>query len=113
MLGGGAEYIRLVVPGFGPVWVHSAIHKLNDTRHRNITYRFRAATRFREYFDSGALASSGDATVDGVADDADKLVGWWHRPRLGLSAKRHFFDLGGFRNGFAMTALEPVCVAFR
>ncbi len=75
VLGGGAEDVRLVVPGFGPVWVHSAIHKLNDTRHRNITYRFRAATRFREYFDAAALAPSGDATADGVADDGQSVLG--------------------------------------
>ena len=38
------------VPDFGPVATHKAIHRFEDTRHRNVTYRFRATTRFREYF---------------------------------------------------------------
>ena len=38
------------VPGFGPIALHSARHQFPDTKHRKVTYRFRATTRFREYF---------------------------------------------------------------
>jgi hypothetical protein len=38
------------LPGFGPLTQHQARHELGDTRHRMVSYRFRATTRFREYF---------------------------------------------------------------
>ncbi len=44
------------VPGFGPVEVHRAVHEFGDTRHHRISYRFRATTRFREYFAPDLLA---------------------------------------------------------
>ncbi len=37
-------------PGFGPIALHKALHQFTDTKHRDVTYRFRASTRFREYF---------------------------------------------------------------
>lgn len=72
------------VPGAGAVWLHSAIQHLGDTRHHTIHYRFRASTRFREYFDAAALAP---ATVDGPpapgqpVDDGRSVVG----PEIELS----------------------------
>jgi hypothetical protein len=55
ILYGGSD-VQVPVPGAGPVWFHSAVQKLGDTRHHTIHYRFRAATRFREYFDPETLA---------------------------------------------------------
>ena len=62
---------RVEVPGFGPVWLHRAVHKWGDTKHRNVTYRFRAATRYREYFDTGDLTA--DPATPG--DDGQSLLG--------------------------------------
>ena len=42
-------------PASGPVWLHSRDPRLGDTRHHTIDYRFRASTRFREYFDPETL----------------------------------------------------------
>ena len=50
---------RVEVPGFGPVWLHRAVHQWGDTKHRRVTYRFRASTRYREYFDPETLAPRG------------------------------------------------------
>ena len=52
----GGVPTSVTVPGVGPVWFHSAIQRLGDTRHHTIHYRFRASTRFREYFDPETLA---------------------------------------------------------
>ena len=63
--------VEVNVPGFGPVWVHGVRQQLGDTRHHLIDYRFRASTRFREYFDVEALIP---APVDTDADpDSSKL----------------------------------------
>lgn len=40
----------LSLPVLGPVQTHQAVHALGDTKHRLVKYRFRATTRFREYF---------------------------------------------------------------
>ncbi len=71
VLFGGATDIQLTVPGAGPVWFHSAIHRLGDTKHHTVHYRFRAATRFREYFDPGTLAPAPGQPVD----DGQSVVG--------------------------------------
>lgn len=60
---------RLEVRGFGPVWLHQALHRWGDTKHRTVTYRFRASTRYREYFDPSSLAP--DPTVPG--DDGQSV----------------------------------------
>jgi hypothetical protein len=52
----GGPDVQLIVPGAGPVWFHSATQRLGDTRHHTMHCRFRAATRFREYFDPETLA---------------------------------------------------------
>ncbi len=39
---------------------HEARHRFGDTRHRLVTYRFRATTRFREYFHPSLLAPTHD-----------------------------------------------------
>jgi hypothetical protein len=57
------------VPGVGPVRLHSAVHRLGDTRHHTIRYRFRAATRFREYFDPELI------TPAGPDDDGQSVIG--------------------------------------
>jgi hypothetical protein len=61
------------IPGFGPVWAHRAVHRWQDTKHRNVTYRFRASTRFREYFESDSLVPDSVSGVDG--DDGQSVVG--------------------------------------
>jgi hypothetical protein len=74
--------VRGPVPGFGPVWVHRAVHQLGDTRHHTISYRFRASTRFREYFDAEVLAPP--PQVPGLpVDDGQSVVG----PEVTLSIK--------------------------
>ncbi|MEN8040930.1 MAG: hypothetical protein ABFR95_05445 [Actinomycetota bacterium] len=63
----------ITIPGFGPVWLHRAVHQWGDTKHRNVTYRFRSATRYREYFETESLAPD---TVNGVdGDDGQSVVG--------------------------------------
>ena len=52
------------LPGVGRIGVHQAKHELGDTKHRVVEYRFRAATRFREYFRSDLVADGND-TVTG------------------------------------------------
>ena len=62
------------MPGAGPVWFHSAIQRLGDTRHHTINYRFRASTRFREYFDPETLAPP-PALPGKPVDDGQSVVG--------------------------------------
>jgi hypothetical protein len=45
------------------------VHRIGDTRHHTIRYRFRASTRFREYFDPALITSSGPR------DDGLSVVG--------------------------------------
>lgn len=75
-----AEDQRVELPGAGPVWIHRAVHHLGDTRHHTVHVRFRASTRFREYFDAEALAP-GPRSEDGVVDDGQSVVG----PRVTVS----------------------------
>lgn len=62
---------RFEVPGFGPVWLHRAVHQWGDTKHRTVTYRFRASTRYREYFDSDTLAPDPGSPLD----DGQSVIG--------------------------------------
>jgi hypothetical protein len=66
-----------IIDGFGRIHSHAAIHQLGDTKHRVIEYRFRASTRFREYFHPDLLAP--DASVPG--DDGQSVVG----PKMAVS----------------------------
>ena len=75
VLYGGVTDVQLTVPGAGPVWFHSAIQKLGDTRHHRIRYRFRAATRFREYFDPETLTPTEAPVSEGPVDDGQSVVG--------------------------------------
>jgi hypothetical protein len=78
VLFGGAADVELTVPGAGPVWLHSAIQRLGDTKHHTIHYRFRASTRFREYFDPETLAPAnggGPAGPEEPVDDGQSVVG--------------------------------------
>jgi len=73
LFGGIDTDIPTTIPGFGPVWMHRAVHQWEDTKHRNVTYRFRASTRFREYFEPENLTPD---TVNGVdGDDGQSVVG--------------------------------------
>ncbi|SDI33148.1 hypothetical protein SAMN05192558_107172 [Actinokineospora alba] len=57
---------EVTVPNLGKVRLHKASHEFGDTRHRVVTYRFRASTRFREYFHPELLKpTDGDPIDDG------------------------------------------------
>ncbi|WP_203335738.1 hypothetical protein [Nocardioides limicola] len=43
------------LPGLGVTRTHPAVHEIGDTRHHRISFRFRALTRFREYFHPSLL----------------------------------------------------------
>ncbi len=78
VLYGGASDVQVPVPGAGPVWFHSAIQRLGDTRHHTMHYRFRASTRFREYFDPETLApppADGPPAPGEPVDDGQSVVG--------------------------------------
>jgi hypothetical protein len=60
--------------------MHKAAHLFGDTKHRLVHYRFRAASRFREYFEEAALepvVPSGptEEDPDRPADDGRSVVG--------------------------------------
>lgn len=61
----------LPLPGYGTVRTHQSIHRLPDTKHRRVTYTFRAATRFREYFAPALL--TGDPA--NPLDDGASVLG--------------------------------------
>ncbi len=78
LLSGGDVDTKVSVPGFGDVWVHRAVHELGDTRHRTIHYRFRATTRFEEYFAPETLTATGSSDPgdpSAVVDDGRSVVG--------------------------------------
>lgn len=71
-----------VAEGQGVLGLHKNVHKFPDTKHRVVTYRFRATTRFREYFDASELVPSPPPIVapattpafDAVIDDGKSVV---------------------------------------
>lgn len=71
------------VPHVGPITMHKNVQHFGDTRHRIVTYRFRAQTRFREYFDAAALTGSTAAATSvepglpdpASVDDGQSVVG--------------------------------------
>ncbi|MEJ7561299.1 MAG: hypothetical protein WKF45_02105, partial [Ilumatobacteraceae bacterium] len=48
-----------------PIRLHASTHHLGDTKHRLIEYRFRATTRFSEYFHPSLLANASDRSTVG------------------------------------------------
>ena len=60
-----------VLPTVGKVGAHNARHEFGDTRHRRVDYRFRASTRFREYFRPELLA----AAAGNPLDDGQSVIG--------------------------------------
>ncbi len=52
------------LPGWEGVVLRSTTHALPDTKHHRVRYRFRASTRFREYFDPRLLAPDPTNPVD-------------------------------------------------
>lgn len=80
------EDLALLAAGDGPADAsspaalrsHRAVHEFGDTRHRRVTYRFRATTRFREYFHEELLAADPELPpVDSTRahDDGRSVVG--------------------------------------
>ncbi|MGH9222304.1 MAG: hypothetical protein ACRD2W_00530 [Acidimicrobiales bacterium] len=45
--------------------LHAAVHKMGDTRHRDVDYRVRATTRYKEYFSPQVTPSADDLSVVG------------------------------------------------
>jgi hypothetical protein len=60
-----------VLPTVGRIGIHNARHELGDTRHRRVDYRFRASSRFREYFRPSLLAAADDDSLD----DGQSVIG--------------------------------------
>ncbi|MFG3002074.1 hypothetical protein [Streptomyces sp. NPDC048340] len=80
------EDLALLAAGDGPANAsppallrsHRAVHEFGDTRHRKVTYRFRATTRFREYFHEELLAAAPKLPPANSArahDDGRSVVG--------------------------------------
>ncbi|MDQ6850685.1 MAG: hypothetical protein M3070_12140, partial [Actinomycetota bacterium] len=61
----------VTLPDGTSVHVHAAQHHFGDTKHRDIEYRMRASTRFREYFDPHLLPTIDDASVVGPVRTVD------------------------------------------
>lgn len=57
--------VDVAMPGAGRMRLHAAVHNFADTRHRTVSYRFRATTRFREYFNPSLVAPGTDPLDDG------------------------------------------------
>lgn len=60
-------------PGLPGLRTHRAEHLFGDTLHRHVTYRFRAKTRFREYFHPSLLApehpdDDGQSTISAAVE---------------------------------------------
>ncbi len=51
--------------------VHGAVHQFGDTKHRDVGYRMRATTRYREYFDPRVLPTPDDVSVVGPERELD------------------------------------------
>ena len=71
---------QMELPTVGPVRFHKALHLIGDTKHRMMRYRFRASTRFREYFDPATLTPAppdpnAPADPDRPEDDGRSVVG--------------------------------------
>jgi hypothetical protein len=81
VLAGVEEDVDFYLPGVGTLRAHANVHQLGDTRHRVIRYRFRATTRFREYFDPSELTppaatnEAGGAGTDRPEDDGRSVIG--------------------------------------
>lgn len=71
LFGDVEEDARIQIPGFGPVWLHRAVHQWGDTKHRRVTYQFRASTRFREYFHPDTLAPEEASGTEGAGDGGE------------------------------------------
>ncbi len=63
--------VEATIENFGKVRGHRAVHQFGDTHHRRVDYRFRASTRFREFFHPDLVAP--DPAVPG--DDGRSVVG--------------------------------------
>ena len=74
---------ELVLPQLGKVSVHNARHELHDTRHRVVRYRFRASTRYREYFAPALLKPD----PDDPRDDGVSVIGPEIEVRVPSSAR--------------------------
>jgi hypothetical protein len=68
---GGEEDSTIPLPDGTALEVHAAVHQLGDTKHRDIDYRMRASTRYREYFDPRVVPTIDDVSLVGPATRLD------------------------------------------
>jgi hypothetical protein len=68
---GGDKDATVPIPGDDPIHVHAMIHKMADTKHRNVDYTFRATTRYREYFDPLVVPTPDDVSLVGPSTRID------------------------------------------
>jgi hypothetical protein len=67
LLSNASKDVEATLPQDGRVVIHSARHELHDTLHHVVSYRFRASTRFREFFAPALIQppAAGDPLDDG------------------------------------------------
>ncbi len=69
----GPKDVDVPLPDGTSLHLHTGQHHLGDTKHRDIAYRVRATTRFREYFDPRLFSTPDDYSVAGPARTANVL----------------------------------------
>lgn len=67
----GGEDVSVPMPDGSTLDVHAAVHQLGDTKHRDIDYRMRATTRYREYFDPRLVPTIDDVSLAGPPSRID------------------------------------------
>ncbi len=65
---------QVALPGWEGVRLHGTVHAFPDTKHHAARYRFRASTRFREYFAPALIAPDASAAPGGAVDDGKSVV---------------------------------------
>lgn len=61
----GDKDVTVPMPDGTTMEVHAAVHQLGDTKHRDVDYRMRASTRYREYFDPRLVPTIDDVSLLG------------------------------------------------
>jgi hypothetical protein len=54
------------IPGQQPIRLHASVQEFGDTKHRMVSYRARATTRYREYFPPEEVPTAADMSVVGA-----------------------------------------------
>jgi hypothetical protein len=67
----GEQDVSVPMPDGSTIEVHAAVHQMGDTKHRDVDYRMRATTRYREYFDPRLLPTIDDVSLVGPPKPID------------------------------------------